>query len=151
MNQHQRIVIEMARVYDEFMDAVLVSPSGLAHRVFEVFARGDEELHIQYVSLEHLKQMARAFLRRRLDADGEESEAYGGQDSLPFGTSFSGHLQPRYPTPHAPGDEPVYKLRLHLTPEERAWNVEQLRKSGRARLEHADALEAEGQMPRKSA
>lgn len=136
---HQQIRAELARQYGLFDSAVLVSPSGLAHRVFEVFASGDEDAHIQYVSLEHLKQMARAFLRRQHDPDSDESEAYDAQGSL-----FSGVLQDRYPLPRKGDEEPVYKLRQHLTPEERAWNVEQLRKSAGARLKHADALEGEG-------
>ena len=65
---------------------------------------------------------------------------------LDLGVSFSGKLQDRYPLPRKAGEEAAYKLRSHLTPEERRWNVMQLRKSAHARLEHADALEAEGQI-----
>lgn len=136
---HHQIREEMARQYAIFEDAILVSPSGLAHRVFETFAHGDEDARIQYVSLEHLKQMARAFLRRQNDPDSDESDAYAAQGSL-----FSGVLQDRYPLPRRGDEEPAYKLRAHLTDEERAWNVEQLRKAAGARLKHADALEGEG-------
>lgn len=136
---HQQIREEMARQYSMFDAAILVSPSGLAHRVFETFTTGDEDARIQYACLEHMKQMARAYLRRRNDPDSDDSEAYDGQGSL-----FSGALQDRYPLPRNGDEEPVYKLRQHLSPEERAWNVEQLRKSAGARLKHADALEGEG-------
>ncbi|MGI3168424.1 hypothetical protein ACRARG_04680 [Pseudooceanicola sp. C21-150M6] len=146
MNQHQRIMSEMAVQYGYFSEAVIVAPSGLAHRVFEAFCVGDEEAHIQYASLEHLKHMARVFLARRKDADGDEGEAYVRQGEFDLGTAFSGQLQDRYPLPRKQGEEPVYKLRRDLTADERAWNVAQLRKSGKARLEHADALEAEGQL-----
>jgi hypothetical protein len=144
VNQHQRIVNEMTSQYEAFSDAIIVSPTGLAHRVFDAFSSGEEELHIQYASLEHLKHMARVFLAKRKDPDADESEAYARQGALDLGVSFSGKLQDRYPLPRKEGEEPVYKLRHELTEEERAYNVASLRKAGRARLEHADALEAEG-------
>lgn len=146
MNQHQRIVAEIARQYEFLADAVLVSPASLAHRAFEAFGTGDEDAHIQYASIEHFKQLSREFLRRRKTPDGEENDAHGSQGSLDLGTRFSGKLQDRYPVPRAEGEEPAYKRRCDLTAEERAWNVRQLRKSAVARREHADALEAEGQL-----
>lgn len=143
MNQHQRINQEMTKQYEAMQEAVLVAPSGLAHRVFEVFSHGDEDPQVQYTSLEHLKHMARVFLGKRKDPDNDDSESYAVQGDLP-GFTFSGKLQDRYPLPRKDGEEPVYKLRHLLTPEERAYNVNVLRKGARARLEHADALEAEG-------
>ncbi len=146
MNQHKRIMGEIARQYEAFSDAVIVSPSALAHQCFEAFATGDEDQHIQYTSIEHLKQMARDYLRSRHDADGANNPSHCAQGEMDFGVKFSGQLQPRYPLPRKKGEEPVYKLRSELTSEERAWNVSQLRKSAQARQEHADALEAEGQV-----
>lgn len=142
MNQHQQITAEMERQYQAMEAAILVGPSALAHAVFEKFSDGEEGAHIAYASLEHLKHMARVFLAKRKDPDADESDAY----QLSLGTQFSGKLQDRYPLPRKSGEEPTYKLRTHLTTDEREWNVKQLRKSARARLEHADALEAEGQM-----
>jgi hypothetical protein len=141
VNQHQQIIAEFDRQSAFLKDAILISPSALAHRVFETFSTGAEEPHIQYTSLEHLKHMARGYLRRN-DADSDDNPTHG-QPELP---GFSGQLQDRYPLPRPKGEEPAYKLRHHLTAEERAWNVKQLRKSAQSRLEHADALEAEGQM-----
>lgn len=146
MNQHQRITGEFERQYDFLSGAIIMSPATLAHRVYEAFSTGAEEPHIEYTSLEHLKQMARAYLRKHKDADGEANDAHGAQEEFELGTRFSGHLQDRYPLPRKGGEEPVYKLRSHMTAEERAWNVSQLRKSADARNAHADALEAEGQM-----
>jgi len=145
MNQHQRINNEMTQQYEAMREAVLVSPSGLAHRVFETFATGEETPQVEYTSLEHLKHMARVFLAKQKDPDSDDSEAYAAQGDLP-GFSFSGKLQDRYPLPRKAGDEPVYKLRSQLSSEERAWNVQQLRKSAQGRQEHADALEAEGDL-----
>lgn len=146
MNQHQKINAEFDRQYAFLGSAVFISPTALAHRAFETFSTGDEDVAIQYASLEHIKHMARVYLARRKGADADLSEAYSSQEEMDFGASFSGKLQDRYPIPHKKGEEPVYKLRSELTPDERAWNVTQLRKSARARLEHADALEAEGQI-----
>lgn len=145
MSTHQQIMAEIARQYTFLSDAVIISPSALAYRAFEAFSSGEEEPHIQYASLEHLKHMARVFLARRKDADGDLNETHSAQPEFDLGISFSGKLQDRYPLPRKVDEEPAYKLRGDLTPEERAWNVSQLRKSARARLEHADALEAEGQ------
>jgi len=146
VNQHQRIMGEIAQQYEFLSEAVIVAPSSLAHRAFEAFSTGEEEAHIQYASLEHFKQMAREFLRRRKTPDGEENEAHAAQGDLDLGTRFSGKLQDRYPIPRPNGEEPAYKRRFDLTAEERAWNVRQLRRSAIARREHADALEAEGQL-----
>jgi len=146
MNQHQRITQEFSRQYELLRGATLISPASLAHGVHEEFTSGEEDLHIQYASLEHMKHMARVFLARQKDADGEENAAHAAQGDLDLGVGFSGKLQDRYPLPRKEGEEPVYKLRSELTELERAWNVKQLRKSAQARQEHADALEAEGQI-----
>jgi hypothetical protein len=141
MTQHQQIIAELERQYEFLKAADIVAPSSLAYKVYEHFSRGKVEAHIQYTSIEHLKNMASKFLAKRNNPNADDNEVY---DQTSF--EFSGQLQARYPIPHKKGEEPVYKLRSHLTPEERAWNVKLLRKSARSRLEHADALEAEGQM-----
>jgi hypothetical protein len=145
MNLHQHINAEIERQYEAMRGAILISPTALAHRVFEGFSTGEEDPHVQYTSLEHLKQMVRGYLAKSKEPDGDDSDAYV-QASLDLGITFSGKLQDRYPLPRKAGEEPVYKLRSELTADERAWNVALLRKSGQARLEHADALAAEGQM-----
>lgn len=145
MNQHQRITQEFDRQYALLAESAIVLPITLANGAFEQFTSGEEDLHIQYTSLEHLKHMARVFLARRKDADGDKNAAHVAQGDLDLGEAYSGKLQDRYPLPRNQGEEPAYKLRSELTAEERAWNVMQLRKSANARLEHADALEAEGQ------
>lgn len=146
MNQHQQINAEFERQYAFLSDAISVMPSALAHAAFEAFSTGEEEPHIHYTSLEHLKHMARVFLAKRKDADGDMNESHSAQGDLDLGVAFSGKLQDRYPLPRKAGEEASYKLRHLLTEDERAWNVKQLRKSADARNEHADALEAEGQM-----
>lgn len=141
MSEHSEIMTQMQHQLDNYGDAVLVMPSALAMATYSAIAGDDGESRLtQYLSVEALKGMARKLLARRFSPeDGEESNAYQGD-------LFSGALQPRYPLPRVSGEEPVYKRREDLSPEERAYNVEQLRKSAHARLEHADALEAEGQL-----
>ena len=143
MSQYSDIVSEIARQYDALADAILISPSALAHRTFETFATGDESATIQYASLEHIKHLARVYLAKQKGHESDENPVYQGE--LDLGITFSG-LQDRYPMPKAQGEEPVYKLRAHLTSDEREWNVKQLEKSGFARLKHAEALRAEGQL-----
>lgn len=140
MTQHQQIVSEMERQYEALRDAILVGPKALAYKVYQHFSDGPVDAHIQYASIEHMTAMARKFLAKRNDPDDDDNEVYGGQQAF----SFSGQLQDRYPVPRKQGEEPLYKKRGQLTREERAWNVDQLRKSARSRQEHADALEAEG-------
>lgn len=140
MNQHQQIMKEMEKHYQQLGSAILISPSALAVKVYEHFRkRKDVDPHIQYTSLEHMKSMARTFLRKRNEPTAERDEV-SEQDAF----EFSKELQPRYPIPHKSGDEPQYKLRQHLSPEERAWNVDRLRRAAKTFGEHADALEAEG-------
>lgn len=146
MSLHQQINAEIARQYEALCDAEVISPTALAVRAQAAFLSGEETPQIEYASLEQFKHWARVFLAKRKDPDADESEAYQGQ--LDLGISFSGQLQDRYPLPRKAGDEPLYKLRHMLTQDERAWNVTQLRKSAMARMEHADALEAEGQVSR---
>jgi hypothetical protein len=150
MSEHNKIMTEIAAQYEFLSGAVLVGPGALAHRVYQEFCEGGEDPCIQYASLEQIKQMARKFLAIHKDADANKSESY--QAAMEFeGERFSGRLQDRYPLPRQKGEEPVYKLRTELTPGERAWNVEQLRKSAKARQEHADALEAEGYSQERTA
>lgn len=142
MNQHQQIMAEFEKQYSLLRDAVIVGPDALAYGAYRHFV-GDRQVepHVQYSSLEHMKNMARKFLAVRNDPDDDDNEVHRVQGEF----AFSGKLQSRYPIPRKQGDQPVYKLRHLLTAEERDWNVKQLRKSAYARQEHADALEAEGQ------
>ncbi|MQV80727.1 hypothetical protein [Sinorhizobium meliloti] len=136
---HEEINIAMQQWIADRSDCRVISPTALAIAVLQRFEPGRLEPHIEYTSLEHFKQMARRVLAHRFGEEGDDNPAYEDQGQL-----FSGHLQDRYPIPRKRNAEPQYKLRFLLTERERAWNVEQLRKSASARLAHADALEAEG-------
>lgn len=136
MTQHAEIMSSMARHIEELSGAASIMPTSLAWAVFNDISDDEVDPLVQYACLEHLKSMARKSLAGRFTADGESNPAH--TEDL-----FSNALQERYPIRRAPGEEPIYKRRDLLTEEERAWNLEQLRKSAKARLAHADALEAE--------
>jgi hypothetical protein len=137
MSLHESVLQDMARVMADLDDVSIISPTTLALRTLSKFGAEGLDSRIKWASLEHLKDLARRMLRGRFDVDASESPAYDSQGEL-----FTGHLQDRYPTPRRGGDGPVYKLRDLLTEEEIAWNIKALRASARARLAHADALEA---------
>jgi len=135
MSLHEEVAAALQREIDSLGAAIALSPTTLALAVQRHFSDAQIEPHVQYTSLEHLKQMARRALAGRYEPEGEENEAHQGD-------LFTGHLQDRYPVPRVKGDEPIYKHRDALTVAELAWNVDQLRKSAAARLRHADALQA---------
>lgn len=141
MNLHETITRDLQEVIDRLGGADTMSPTYLADTLLADYGGEDTDPRLRYTGREHLKQMARKVLAGRYGHEGDDSEAHQGE-------LFSGHLQPRYPIPRAAGDEPVYKLLGALTPEELAWNVRSLRASAKARLLHADALEAWAQSHR---
>lgn len=146
MSMHEELITALHHELDLLGSAIALSPSSLALAVQQRFAARPIEPHLQYASLEHIKQLARTVLARRFDPDGDESQAHQGE-------LFSGILQDHYPVPRANGQEPVYKKRDALSHEEVLWNASLLRKSANARLAHADALLAwdEGRSRRRQA
>lgn len=127
-----------------FDQSVVIIPRALADATFERISPEVSNRFAAYLSTEMLTGMARKLLAKRFSHNSDDNESYQGD-------LFSGTLQLRYPLPRKKGEEPAYKLRQHLTPDERARNVSYLRKSANARLEHADALEAEGLSHRAAA
>jgi hypothetical protein len=137
LSLHEGIATEMARFVEDRRDCAVISPSAIAAAVLRIYSADQLEPHIEYASLEHLKNMARKVLAHRFSDEGDANPAYADQGEL-----FSGHLQDRYPLPRKKGEDAVYKLREALTDEEARWNIRTLRRSADARLAHADALEA---------
>lgn len=139
MSEHAEIMTTMQGNLEYLDSAVAIMPRALAMATYRDISPDEQEDRlVQYLTVEMLTAMARKLLGKRFNHDSDETDAYRGD-------LFSGALQERYPLPRKNGEEPAYKLRRELTADERAWNVKQLRKSASARLEHADALEAEGQ------
>jgi hypothetical protein len=135
MSAHEQIVTLVNIQIEKASSTIELSPTNLALAVLHQFSNKRTNPLLKYSSLEHIKQVARKALAGHFEADGEDNEAYQGE-------LFSGHLQERYPTPRKRGESPVYKLREHLSVNEAEWNIEQLRKSARARVLHANALQA---------
>ncbi len=92
------------------------------------------EYNVRVAAILELRQMARAICRQRIAEEQEKAESHGD-------TLFEMQLQPRYPA-ERDGDE-VYVLREKLTLDERQAIISRLRKEARAKLAHAEALEAE--------
>jgi len=134
MSLHEEIVEAIHIELEKMGDAECLGPTSLAIAVQQRFNGREIEPHIKYTSLEHLKQMSRRILRGQFEP---ESEADSGQNEM-----FSGNLQDRYPIKVSKKEDPIYKLRAALSHDEAAWNIKRLRQSARARMEHADALQA---------
>ncbi|HTB46649.1 MAG TPA: hypothetical protein VK741_23730 [Acetobacteraceae bacterium] len=84
-----------------------------------------------------LREIARAKFRGHWDPVEVIRQAI--EDDL-----FPETLQERYPLRAKKGEERVYVLLEHLPDADLAYNVERLRRTGRAYLKHSDALEAWG-------
>lgn len=133
MSIYETITTDIHAVVDQY-DGSDISPTSVALALQQQYAAGRLEPTIAYTSLEHLKQMARAVLRRRFDKAESPDVA---QAEL-----FSGQLQERYPVPTAPGADHVYKRLEDLTEIELAWNEARLGKTADALMEHRRTLAA---------
>ncbi|MFL5253256.1 MAG: hypothetical protein ACJ8AI_10245 [Rhodopila sp.] len=130
-----RELYEVVRaVYHSHCDRPTLNPAWLATEAMHAigFARNLNEIgylgcHLQF------RQIARSFCRKHFEpAQSDEPDL------------FPGTLQQRYPRrPENEDEEPVYVL-LDLLDDDVAYNVMRLRKEARAKLAHADALEAWG-------
>ena len=135
MSLHDDINQTLRRELESLEGVLGIRPDTLALRTVAAFNGESADPHVRYGCTEHFKQMARRLLANRYDPDGAENDAHQGD-------MFSGHLQQRYPIPRSANEEPEYRLRELLTPDELDWNIGQLRKSADARLRHADALQS---------
>ncbi len=138
MSLHKDINERFVRIHKAKADCVCLTPHALAYGVFREYSPETVERHIEYASLEHFKHMARRFLARQHELGGQNNPSHIGEQ----GEFFSGELQERYPLPRKDDDEPQYKLREHLTPDEARWNLRMLRKKSVGFALHADAFEA---------
>ena len=129
----------VARIIDERREQRQINPSWIAT---EALSEIDPDNHsVVLVRLGchlQLRQIARQQCRNLFeDGDGENA-------NQPRFSGFSG-LQWRYPTARSKRQpEPEYVLRDHMNDGDVAYNVSRLRSEARAKLEHADALEAWG-------
>lgn len=136
MSQHNQITQYLNEKINELRFVESISPSYLASSVISKFGQNNMHPMMSYLALEHAKSIARKLLASRFSIDATESNAYtSAQQDL-----FTGQLQERYPVQVAKGHDPQYKPLQFLSDADLTWNINQLRKSAKARFEHARAL-----------
>jgi len=116
-----------------------ISPIAIANECMEALDPDKTSVPQVYAGCHlHLRQIARAMLARAYDpADKKKRD----RDALAAGDLFT--LQARYPMAHSADlEEPVYVRRDDMTEEDVKYNIARLRSEGRAKLRHADALQA---------
>ena len=82
-----------------------------------------------------LRQIAREVCRNLFEDEDADIKPEAMNPMFP-------QLQWRYPMPRKPGEEPQYVLFDDMTEDVMRFNCKRLRYEGRAKLQHADALEA---------
>lgn len=123
-------------IIDELKDARDIGPSTVAMRTLDHYARDGIEVHVEYASREHLKQMARGVLAHEHDPLQRIADSVDDQTI----DAFAELLQDRYPIQVSKGSEPQYRKRASLSDADVRWNVKRLRKGANGLLQHADAL-----------
>lgn len=141
MTEERKLAEIIARIIDSRGTAIKISPSWVAHEaMLELDPDRSSPLLVYAGCNLELRQIARGQLRGRFQPDDTEGEEH---DLFP-------DLQRRYPTARsASKEDPEYVLLEHLEAVDIGFNVERLRAEGRAKLKHADSLEAYG-LSRKS-
>jgi hypothetical protein len=125
----------VARIIDIRRGQVRIYPSWIATEALREIDPTNRSIELVRLGCHlQLRQIARAQCRKLF----EDSE----DDDEPRFSGFEG-LQWRYPSARSKGEtEPEYVLRDHMTNNDVKYNVARLRREGRAKLAHADALEA---------
>lgn len=136
MTEERKLAEIIARIIDSHGAAVRISPSWVAHAAMLELDPGRSSPLLVYAGCNlELRQIARGQLRGRFEPDDIETEEH---DLFP-------DLQRRYPTAKSAAKEnPEYVLLEYLEPADIGFNVARLRAEGRAKLKHADTLEAYG-------
>lgn len=146
----QDLIIVVEKIIDTRRHAPRVSPTWIATEAIVTLDPGRISVPLVYLGCHlQLRQIARAQLRLHF-----EEPAAASDDELAQHELFP-DLQRRYPTERKRkrfGDnEPEYALLEELSETDIAFNVRRLRREGRAKLAHADALEAYGRNKKRAA
>jgi hypothetical protein len=136
MTEERKLAEVIARIIEMRSGAVSISPNWVATVAMQELDPEHSSPMLVYAGCSlQLRQIARSQLRRKFQPDDEEGAAH---DLFPG-------LQQRYPTARsARADDPEYVLLEHLTMSDIDYNVGRLRSEARAKMTHADALEAYG-------
>jgi hypothetical protein len=127
----------VARIIDIRRSQVKINPSWIATEALKEIDPANRSIPLVRTGCHlQLRQIAREQCRTLF----EDSE----DDDEPRFAVIEG-LQWRYPTRRSKEDhEPQYVLREHMSVADVVYNVARLRREGRAKLAHADTLEAWG-------
>jgi hypothetical protein len=121
-------------IYDRRKAQIRVSAAWLATEAMRELDPMDFTLDSIYVMAHsHLKQLARQILRKRFEPE---------DDTMSAQSELFPDLQQRYPVAHERDTEPEYVLLEYMNDRDVTFNVNRLRSEARAKLRHADALEA---------
>jgi hypothetical protein len=127
----------VARIIDVRRSHVRINPSWIATEALKEIDPGARSVDLVRLGCHlQLRQIAREQCRKLFE-DSEDADE-------PRFAQIEG-LQWRYPMQRAKHEsEPQYILRDHMSRSDVAYNVARLRREGRAKLAHADTLEAWG-------
>jgi hypothetical protein len=127
----------ISALYERYAGMPSVNPAWLATQGMVRIEFAAELHRLGYIGCHlQMRQIARQFCNRKFDPLQRIARA---ADDL-----FPDTLQVRYPVRPRQGEEPRYVLLDCLEPDDRAYNVERMRRAAGALLAHADALEADG-------
>ncbi len=134
-SDERKLQVLLASVLDKHQHKASVRPAWLATETMATLDPNRMAPQLVYRAAHlQLRQMARALCRREYGEDAGDTAA---QHNL-----FP-NLQARYPSKRTVKDaDPEYVRLENLTLEDVTYNVDRLRKEGRAKLKSADALEA---------
>lgn len=136
----QELIIVVEKIIDQRRDEPRVSPTWVATEAMVKLDPGRVSLPLVYLGCHlHLRQIARGQLRLHF-----EDPAAAADDDLAQHELFP-DLQRRYPAARPkrrPTSEPEYVLLEAMSDADYTFNLNRLRREGRAKLDHADALEA---------
>jgi len=129
----------VARILELQRNQIRINPSWIATEAMKLIDPKNRSIGLVRIGCHlQLRQIARGQCRKSFESPDE------GDDDQPQFAGFD-DLQWRYPTSRPKGlPEPEYILRESMTDEDIAYNVASLRREGRAKLQHADFLEACG-------
>lgn len=131
--ESQRYREMLWQIFDSCSDDVRIRPSWLATEAM-VRLDGEKKSPPEVYRLAHLQlcQIARSICAQRFEEDEEDTEQH----------SLFPNLQKRYPAARSKGQEPEYVQLEHMKKRDFDYNIRRLRREGRAKLRHADALQA---------
>lgn len=132
INDEQKLRDILVRMYERRSGEIRISPAWIATEAMSELDPDKTAPTLVYRAAHlQLRQMARSICRKKFEDDGEAEQHEIWPD-----------LQTRYPAAHSTDAEPEYVLLEHLSEADKTYNVNRLRREGRAKLDRADALEA---------